>query len=96
MRANAAEIKTWAEWNDATVAGPKLCASVDGVGSLDASGSQSSKIEFPVGSTKYVRYSLKIERPVNTLRIYSADLKVWERTGVFYNEFYTEFAFGGR
>jgi len=104
IRANAAEIKTWTEWsNDAAMLGAnsRLCASLDGVGTLIADGTQQPMIEFPTGSPlqyrKYLRYSLDIRRPGGaTSRRCSAYLRVWERTGNLYNEFYTEFMFGGR
>lgn len=95
MRANASGIKVWNEWNDdATLA--RLCTSLDGVGSLIADGpnNQHTISDFPLGSSRPLRYSIKVDRP--TIRGISAYLKVWGRTGKWYNDFYTEFTYGGR
>lgn len=94
MRANAAKISNWGEWNDIDIVNAKLCNGLLDPGTIVADGSQQPKLEFPGGSGKYVRYSLAIDRP--TTRSCSAYLKVWERTGKDYSEFYTEFLYGGR
>lgn len=95
MRANASGVKVWTEWADEAVMVPKLCASLDGVTGISADNVQHMINDFPIGSTKRIRYSLWITKSP-TGRIYTAYLKVWERTGDNFNEFYTEFLFGGR
>lgn len=95
MRANAAEVKTWAGWRDASMTdGTVLCDSLDGVGTLIADNAIHTITDFPTGSGKRVRYLLRLGRP--TERGISAYMRVWERTGDNYSEFYTEFLFGGR
>ncbi len=97
MRANASSVSNWTEWNDqAAMVNPtstKLCAAINGVVTLTADGT-TQLVDFPSGSARPLRYALTLGRP--TTRGYSAYLKVWERTGVFYNQFYTEFTYGGR
>ena len=100
MRANAAGIKSWTEWNDgspsdvSSVIHVKLCDSLLSSGAIVADGNRQPKLEYPVGSTQYLRYSLLLGRP--TTRSCSAYLKVFGRTGDNFSEFYTEFLFGGR
>jgi len=97
MRANAAGVNVWADWaNDALMvgSGSKLNTSLNGAGSIVADGTQQPFIEFPAGSGRFLRYSLAINRA--GARGISADLKVWERNGFAYSEFYTEFTYGGR
>jgi hypothetical protein len=97
MRANAAGIKVWSEWDDASMLGSssKLCDAVTAGGTaIVADGVVKTINDFPAGSGKRIRYSLVIERP--TTRSCSAYMSVWERTGSSFNEFYTEFLFGGR
>lgn len=99
MRANAGGLKDWAEWNDGA---PGVSGALNGVlcdallpsGTVVANGVQQPMIEFPDGSGKYLKYSLEIARP--TTRSLSAYLRVWERTGTTYSDFYTEFLYGGR
>jgi type IV pilus modification protein PilV len=94
MRANASTVSNWAEWNDAVGMTARMCTSVDGVGTLTAGGSIVTINDYPIGSLQRIRYALTIRRA--TSRGYYAHLKVWERTGDFYNQFYSEFSFGGR
>lgn len=98
MRANAAGIKVWSEWKEnASMLGSssELCNALTAGGeNIKADGVVNSINDFPAGSGKRIRYSLTIERP--TTRSCSAYMRVWERTGSNFNEFYTEFLFGGR
>jgi prepilin-type N-terminal cleavage/methylation domain-containing protein len=99
MRANAAGIKVWSEWDDASMLGSssKLCDAVTAGGTaIVADGVVKTINDFPAGSGKRIRYSLTIDRPPTTTRSCSAYMRVWERTGSSFNEFYTEFLFGGR
>jgi len=100
MRANAAAIKSWTDWNDGSPSDvssaihAKLCSSLLSSGAIVADGNLQPKLEFPSGSGQYVRYLLRLGRA--TTRSCSAYLRVYGRTGDNYSEFYTEFLFGGR
>lgn len=99
MHANAADVRLWADWEDGEPAvgaalNSTFCNLLLDTGTITADGDQQPKIEFPKDSGQYLRYSLKILR--RTTRSCSAYLRVWERTGITYSEFYTEFLYGGR
>ena len=102
MRANASTVSNWAEWINSGPMKSRLCNAIDGVGSLTADGNMRTIADFPLGSMRPLRYALTInylgDPPPTAVRGYSAYLKVWERTGPTnsFNQFYTEFTYGGR